>query len=144
VHHSSLPRIQKKVVTPIVEFSKKFKQNNLKNFQSSSKTKDSSEFQYIEAEIIKTQLEVLKKFPEDSKRREYFEEKFTKDLKYCESRINSGNDSVEEKKREKVLKMHQEFLKLLRFFRFKWNLLNEDLGSKPKYDPKFTQVYVIE
>jgi hypothetical protein len=102
------------------------------------------EFQYIEAEIIKNQLEVLKKFPEDSKRREYFEEKFTKDLKYCESRINSGNDSVEEKKREKVLKMHQEFLKLLRFFRFKWNLLNEDLGTKQKYDPKFTQVYVIE
>ena len=101
------------------------------------------EFQYIEAEIIKNQMEILKKFPENS-RREYFEDKFKKDLKYCESRISSGNDPVDEKKREKVLRMHKEFLKLLRFFRYKWNLLNENLENKKYYDPKFTQVYVIE
>eukprot|EP01080_Neovahlkampfia_damariscottae_P002068 gene2068-1940_t len=101
------------------------------------------EFQYIEAEIIKNQMEILKKFPENG-RREYFEDKFKKDLKYCESRISSGNDPNEEKKREKVLRMHKEFLKLLRFFRYKWNLLNEDVSDKKFYDPKFTQVYVIE
>jgi hypothetical protein len=101
------------------------------------------EFQYMEAEIIQAQLDVLKKYPEDNGRRSYFESILQKDLDYCQSRIQSGNDPVEEKKRAKVLKMHTEFLKLLRFFRFKWNLLNEEIGEK-KYDPKFTQVYVVE
>lgn len=101
------------------------------------------EFQYMELEIIQAQLEVLKKFPEDSTRREYFQDIFEKDLKYIQQRIESGEDKVEEKRREKMLKMHTEFLKLLRFFRFKWNLLNEDIGEK-NYDPKFTQVFVYE
>lgn len=101
------------------------------------------EFQYMELEIIKNQLEILKKYPEDSQRREYFQSIFEKDLQYTTSRIQSGEDKTEEKRREKMLKMHTEFLKLLRFFRFKWNLLNEEIGEK-KYDPKFTTVFVHE
>jgi hypothetical protein len=41
--------------------------------------------------------------------------------------------------------MHKDFLKLLVFFKTKWNLLNKDieLGEK-KYDPKFTKVFVYD
>lgn len=102
------------------------------------------DFQYMEMEIIQSQLEVLKRYPENNKRRQYVEETLMDDLRYCQQRIASGESEVDQKRREKILKMHEDFLKLLRFFKYKWNLLKNIQYEKNPDGDKYSTVYVYQ
>jgi len=102
------------------------------------------EFQYMEMEIIQSQLEVLKRYPENNKRRQYVEETLMDDMRYCQQRIASGESEVDQKRREKILKMHEDFLKLLRFFKYKWNLLKNIEYEKNPDGDKYSTVYVYQ
>src|SRR5690606_6437055 len=99
-------------------------------------------FQIMEKEIIENQLKVLQKYPKDNERRQYIESQLLKDLEYTKQRIASGESKEDEKRRERMLTMHKEFLKLLVFFKEKWKLLNEDVEINP--DPEFSTTFVVK
>jgi hypothetical protein len=118
--------------------------NNLKesqDFFNASVDGRLLEFQYMENEIINSQLDSIKKFDDNNPRKIYLQEQLLKDLEYNQQRISSGENETSSKQREKIKEMHRDFLKLLTFFKDKWSLLNNDLGER-KYDPKFTKVFV--
>eukprot|EP01117_Protostelium_nocturnum_P017035 TRINITY_DN685_c0_g1_i2.p1 TRINITY_DN685_c0_g1~~TRINITY_DN685_c0_g1_i2.p1 ORF type:complete len:327 (-),score=76.01 TRINITY_DN685_c0_g1_i2:241-1221(-) len=71
----------------------------------------------IEKDLIEAQLEVLQKYPEDSPRRMYIENELQKDLEYVKG--NMVEDPSGLRRRQKMLKNHAEFCKVLKYYKEK-------------------------
>ena len=67
----------------------------------------------IEKEIIETQLEAIRKFPEDNPRRMYIENELLKDLEYVGSNMEESPETTA--RREKMLNSHNEFYLVLMY-----------------------------
>jgi len=87
----------------------------------------------IEKKLIEDQLEVIRKYPEDSPRRMYIENELMKDLEYVQSNMVETPESIHRK--EKMLTNHREFFSVLSFLREKLHLLPSP--SVKQYDSKF-------
>lgn len=82
------------------------------------------------------QLDILKKYPEDSPRRIYIENELLQDLEYVNQNMIETPEVM--KRREKMLKNHQDFFKVLQYYKEKLKSLGFYDGSlERKYDPKF-------
>lgn len=89
----------------------------------------------IEKEIIEAQLELLKNYPEDNPRRIYVESELNTDREYVEGNMQENPEGM--KRRQKMLKNHTEFCKVLKYHKDKLKLLGiDDIGER-HYDPKF-------
>jgi hypothetical protein len=93
-------------------------------------------YHQIEKDIIQVQLDILKKYPEDSPRRMYIENELLQDLEYVNQNMIETPEVM--KRREKMLKNHQDFFKVLQYYKEKLKSLGFYDGSlERKYDPKF-------
>jgi hypothetical protein len=111
--------------------------NESRDFFQASVDGRLDKYKLIEKQIIETQLEALRQFPEeDNPRRDYIESELLEDLKHIEEQLESAEQEATKRRREKMLKLHIDFLSVLRFFREKLHLLNEDVDKV--YDPQFT------
>lgn len=88
----------------------------------------------IEKELIEAQLAVMMKYPEDSARRQHVQGELEKDLAYVKGNMEDTPEG--RKRKEKMLKNHQEFFKVLRYHKDKLQALGVDTEER-KYDPKF-------
>jgi len=94
-------------------------------------------YHHIEAQLIEAQLAALSAFPADSPRRLYIEEELRKDLEYVSGNMEENPESV--RRRQKMLKNHQEFFKVLQYHKDKLKragLIAVDTVER-KYDPRF-------
>eukprot|EP01088_Endostelium_zonatum_P005755 TRINITY_DN1764_c0_g1_i1.p1 TRINITY_DN1764_c0_g1~~TRINITY_DN1764_c0_g1_i1.p1 ORF type:complete len:335 (-),score=95.64 TRINITY_DN1764_c0_g1_i1:89-1093(-) len=89
----------------------------------------------IEKSIIEAQLEVVRKYPESSERRQYIEAELLKDLEFVSGNMVATPDG--QKRREKMMSAHADFFKVLDYFKKKLTLLPEVDSSERTYDPKF-------
>lgn len=87
----------------------------------------------IEKELIEEQLRVIRTFP-DGARRQYIEAELLKDLEYVGGHMQDNPEG--KKRKEKMLKNHAEFFKVLKYYREKLGVLGGD-NTERKYDPKF-------
>ncbi len=100
-----------------------------------------TEYQTVQAEIIKVQLKALQQFPkEDNPRRDYIEATLEEDLEYIEKQIREAATAPVQNRRQKMLKMHKDFLQVLKFFTDKLHVLKLD-PTKRSYDPQFTDLF---
>jgi len=94
-----------------------------------------NKYHNIEKEIIEAQLEVIRKYPEDSPRRLYVESELLRDLEYVQSNMNVDEEAL--KRREKMLLNHQEYYKVLKFHKDKLKAFGVDMSQEITYDPRF-------
>lgn len=95
-----------------------------------------TKYHNVEKQIIEAQMEALKQFPEDSPRRLYVEGELQKDLAYVENNMKETPEGT--RRREKMLKNHAEFCKVLKYYKDKLKVLGYvDDGQEKKYDPRF-------
>mmetsp|Transcript_7364 Transcript_7364/g.10204 ORF Transcript_7364/g.10204 Transcript_7364/m.10204 type:complete len:326 (+) Transcript_7364:96-1073(+) len=94
-----------------------------------------NKYHNIEKEIIQAQLEVLKNYAEDNPRRIYVEAELNADREYVEGNMVENPDAM--KRRQKMLKNHTEFCKVLKYHKDKLKLLGVDDIGERHYDPKF-------
>lgn len=94
------------------------------------------QYHSYEREIILAQLEAIRKFPEDSERRQYIESELVQDLEYVEN--NMKDDPATMKRREKMLQSHSDYFKVLKFYKERLSA-RVPFKSDPsrEYDPKF-------
>jgi len=93
-----------------------------------------TKYHSMEKQMIEAQLKVIQKYPEDNARRQHVEAELEKDLEYVKSHMEETPEG--RKRREKMLKNHQEFFKVLVYHKDKLGALGEDVEVR-KYDPKF-------
>lgn len=87
----------------------------------------------VERKMILSQLEVIRQYPEESPRRQHIEEELMKDLEYVEG--NMTDDEKGMKRKQQMLDNHKEFLKVLKFYRDRLNLIpKQEMVYDPKYD----------
>lgn len=90
----------------------------------------------VERRIIETQIAALQQFPEDSPRRMYVEGELQKDLEYVKNNMKESPEAL--RRREKMLKNHAEFCKVLKYYKDKLKVLGYvDDGQERKYDTRF-------
>jgi len=94
-----------------------------------------NKYHNIEQEIIEAQLEVIRKFPEDSARRLHVETELTKDLEYVKSLLVETPEANQ--RRHKMLKNHQDFFRVLKFNKEKLQAFGIAFDDQRKYDSKF-------
>lgn len=94
-----------------------------------------NKYHNIEKQIILSQLDAIRKFPDDNPRRVYIEGELINDLEYVESNMQESPEVV--KRREKMLKSHQEFVQVLHYNREKLEAMGITFDKERKYDPKF-------
>lgn len=100
-----------------------------------------TEYQSVQAEIIECQLRALEQFPsEDNPRRDYIEATLQEDLEYIHKQIRDAATAPVQNRRQRMLKMHKDFLQVLKFFTDKLHVLKLD-PSKRSYDPQFTDLF---
>jgi hypothetical protein len=100
-----------------------------------------TKYHSIEKQMIEAQLKVIQRYPEDNARREHIEAELLKDLEYVKSHMEE-NPEVR-KRREKMLKNHQEFFKVLKYHKDKLGALGQDTELR-KYDPKYDHFNDVE
>lgn len=98
-----------------------------------------NKFHQIEEKMIEAQLRVIQKYPEDSPRRKVVQNELEQELEFVRSNMVETPDGM--KRREKMLKAHAEFFKVLTYHKEKLGVLpredEPENADKPKYDPKF-------
>jgi hypothetical protein len=96
-----------------------------------------NKYHNIERQIIEAQLEALSQFPADSPRRLYIEGELQRDLEYVKGNMEENPEGI--RRRQKMLKNHQEFFKVLRYHMDKLKLagLIPQDTSERVYDPRF-------
>jgi len=94
-----------------------------------------SRYHRIEAEIIESQLQVLSQFPENNTRRTYIENELKQDLEYVQKNAEETPES--KRRREKMLKNHSEFLKVLLYHKQKLREMGIYLEQERTYDPRY-------
>jgi len=94
-----------------------------------------AKYHAIEKALIQAQLDLLGDFPQGSERRGYIQIELEKDLAYVEENMLLTPDV--ERRRQKMLRSHQEYLQVLRYQRDKLKALNVDLTDERKYDSRF-------
>jgi len=72
-------------------------------------------FHQLEKCMIEAQLQIIRKYPEDSPRRMFIENELIKDLEYVENNMKENPKVISH--REKMLSMHQDFFALLKWQR---------------------------
>ena len=89
-----------------------------------------------EKEIIEAQLAAIRKFPEDSPRRQHIENELVQDLEYVEH--NMKDDPATMRRREKMLQAHSDYFKVLKFYKERL-AARTPFRSDPtrEYNPKF-------
>jgi len=100
-----------------------------------------TKYHNIEKQMIEAQLRVIQKYPEDNARRQHVEAELQKDLEYVSSHMEETPEG--RKRREKMLKNHQEFFKVLKYHKDKLGALGLDIEER-KYDPKFDHFNDLE
>jgi len=93
-----------------------------------------NKYHNIEKQIIEAQLNVMVKYSEDNPRRKHIQAELEKDLEYVKTNMEETPEG--RKRREKMLKNHQEFFKVLKYHKDKLGALGKDQEER-KYDPKF-------
>jgi len=91
-----------------------------------------NKYHNLHKEMALAQLEVLKKYPEESARRQHIENELLKDLEFVD--MNVKEDSSTLKRRQKMLDNHKEFFKVLSYYKKK---LGIDDPDEMVYDPKY-------
>eukprot|EP01118_Nematostelium_gracile_P005608 TRINITY_DN1784_c0_g1_i1.p1 TRINITY_DN1784_c0_g1~~TRINITY_DN1784_c0_g1_i1.p1 ORF type:complete len:364 (-),score=117.41 TRINITY_DN1784_c0_g1_i1:41-1066(-) len=94
-----------------------------------------NKYHNIEKQIIEAQLRVMAKYPTDSARREHVAGELEKDLEYVNNNMVQNPEAT--KRREKMLKNHQEFWKVLKYHKDKLGALGKDDQDIKHYDPKY-------
>lgn len=89
-----------------------------------------------EKDIIEAQLAAIRKFPEESARRQYIESELLQDLEYVDA--NMKDDPATMRRREKMLQAHSDYFKVLKFYKERL-AARTPFRSDPsrEYDPKF-------
>ncbi len=93
-----------------------------------------TKYHNIEKEIIEAQLEVIRKFPEDSPRRMHVETELMKDLDYVNGLMVESDEVM--KRRQKMLAMHQDFFKVLKYNKEKLEAMGVAFEQRV-FDSKF-------
>jgi len=93
----------------------------------------------IEKEIITAQLQALHNFPEDNPRREYVEGELRKDLSYVSQNMEQTPES--QKRRQKMLRNHAEFFKVLQYHKEKLRELGVYVEKERVFDSKFNHYH---
>jgi len=88
----------------------------------------------IEKDIIEAQLAAIRKFPEASPRRMYIEGELLRDLEYVENNMLETPEVM--KRRQKMLKNHNEYFKVLMYNKEKLLALGGEFTDR-KYDTKY-------
>lgn len=116
--------------------------NESRDFFQASVDGRLDKYKILEKEIIQVQLDALKQTPEeDNPRRDYIESELLEDLKSVDEQLASAELEATKYRREKMLKLHIDFLNVLRFFREKLHLLDADVDKV--YDPQFTTKFAF-
>jgi hypothetical protein len=111
--------------------------NESRDFFQASVDGRLDKYKLLEKQIIEVQLEAIRQSPaEDNPRRDYMEGELLEDLKSIDEQLVSAELEATKHRREKMLKLHIDFLNVLRFFREKLHLLDADVDKV--YDPQFT------
>lgn len=97
----------------------------------------------IEKQMLEEQLQVLQDFPEDNPRREYVESSLREDLEHANAQLQSSQEEKTQKRRQFMLDLHLDFLKVLTFFKEGLKLLNATDREKREYDATFTTTFVV-
>jgi hypothetical protein len=115
--------------------------NESRDFFEASVDGRMNQYQKLHAEIIQCQLRILERFPkENNPRRDYIEANLQEDLEFIERQLRDAETSATKNRRERMLKMHKDFLQVLKFFTEKLHVLKLD-PSKRTYDPQFTDLF---
>ncbi|KAL0481909.1 TPR-containing protein [Acrasis kona] len=117
--------------------------NESRDFFQASVDGRLDKYKLIEKQIIEVQLKALEEFPtENNPRKEYIESELNEDLKEIDDQLSKAELDETKNRRQKMLKMHIDFIQVLRFFREKLHLLDEDVDKV--YDPQFTTKFGFE
>ncbi|KAM9984202.1 hypothetical protein ACTFIZ_003890 [Dictyostelium cf. discoideum] len=84
------------------------------------------QYHRMEKEIIEAQIEAVKTFPEDNPRRSHIIAELEQDLEYVSK--NMVEDPSAMAKRVRMLEMHSDFFKVLRWYREKMKALGDEYG----------------
>ncbi|EGC33301.1 hypothetical protein DICPUDRAFT_36934 [Dictyostelium purpureum] len=84
------------------------------------------QYHQMEKDIIVSQIESIKKFPEDSPRRAHILSELEADLEYVSKNMTEDPSSLA--KRKRMLEMHSDFFKVLRWYREKMKVLGDEYG----------------
>eukprot|EP01132_Coremiostelium_polycephalum_P005022 gene5022-6251_t len=84
------------------------------------------QYHQIEKDIINAQIEVIKKFSEQIPRQQHILSELEADLQYVQG--NMGEDPSALTKRKRMLEMHTDFFKVLRWYREKMKALGDEYG----------------
>jgi len=103
------------------------------------------QYYVLEQDMLEQQLQMLdKEFPKDNPRREMVEEQINEDLEHAKAQIKSGTEDATKKRRQAMLNMHLDFLRVLLFFRNKVKLLDDGIKREDRdYDSAFTTTFSI-
>jgi len=100
-----------------------------------------NKYHNIERQLIEAQLRVISNYPQDNPRRIHVQTELEKDLQYVKGNLVESPEG--NKRRQKMLKNHQEFFKVLVYHKDKLGALGEDIEEK-KYDPKYDHYNDVE
>jgi len=125
-----LPEYMKNKVKPVPELPKEKAETWFKgldeityNLQESQDFFQASvdgrlnKYHAIEKDLIEAQLQVMQKYPESSARRNYIENELNSDLEYVKSNMIENPEG--NRRRQKMLKNHAEFCKVLKYYKEK-------------------------
>eukprot|EP01090_Pellita_catalonica_P005018 TRINITY_DN14847_c0_g1_i1.p1 TRINITY_DN14847_c0_g1~~TRINITY_DN14847_c0_g1_i1.p1 ORF type:complete len:298 (-),score=69.21 TRINITY_DN14847_c0_g1_i1:51-944(-) len=92
-------------------------------------------FHEKEKEMIEQQLEIVRSYSEDSQRRQIIEAELERDLEFVTDNMTvTPNGQI---RREKMMKAHAEFFKVLKYFKKKLVVLPDVPEEDKNYDPTF-------
>jgi len=95
-----------------------------------------NKYHAIEQDLIEAQLKVLQKYPEESGRRAYIENELNSDLQYVKGNMVENPEG--NRRRQKMLKNHAEFCKVLKYYKEKLRQLGLITEYKERvYDTKY-------
>ncbi|KYQ90533.1 hypothetical protein DLAC_09158 [Tieghemostelium lacteum] len=84
------------------------------------------QYHQMEKDIVQSQLNVLKKYSEEVPRQQHVSYELQQDLEYVEKNMTEDPSAIA--KRKRMLEMHTDFFKVLRWYREKMKALGDEYG----------------